>query len=112
MYFLATEVFVPPLQGPEQDILNALIASVVMSVVRFVGNFRRRAEAAPMIPGSGWERNFVPLIQQLIEQGNRLTPPPGLSLDEPMPGGAGINDMSDTEVFSDNGSEGDDDHIW
>ena len=29
-------------------------------------------------------------------------------MDEPVPGGAGINDMSDAEVISDDGSEGDD----
>ena len=67
LYFLATDVCVTPLQGPELDILNTLVASVVMSVVRFVGDFRQRAEAAPVIPGSGGERNFVLLIQQLIE---------------------------------------------
>ena len=47
-----------------------------MSIVRFIDDFRRRAEAAPVIPGTAGERDFVPLIRELMEQGNRSVPPP------------------------------------
>ena len=47
-----------------------------MSIVRFIDDFRRRAEAALVIPGTAGERDFVPLIRELMEQGNRSVPPP------------------------------------
>ena len=75
VYFLATEVCDNPLRGAELDLLNDLVASAVMSILRFIDDFRRRAEAAPVIPGTAGEREFVPLIRELMEQGNRSVPP-------------------------------------
>ena len=75
MYFLATEVCDTPLRGAELDRLNDLVASAVMSIVRFIDDFRRRAEAAPVIPGAIGERDFAPLIREHMDQGNRSVPP-------------------------------------
>ena len=62
------------MRGAELDLLNDLVASAVMSIVRFIDDFRRRAEAAPVIPGTVGERDFVPLIRELMEQENRSVP--------------------------------------
>ena len=90
VYFLANDVCVPPLQGAELDELNTLVAAVFLNVARLVGDFRRRAETAPVIPGAGGHRNFTTLARQLAEQQNRSVPP-GLRVVGP---GSGVNSIA------------------
>ena len=98
MYFLATEVCDTPPRGAELDLLNDLVASTVMSIVRFIDDFRRRAEAAPVIPSTAGERDFVPLIRELMEQGNRSVLL-GISTGGPVPSGVGAGSITYPEVI-------------
>ena len=49
-----------PLQGPELDTLNTLVALAVLFIVSLVRDFRRRAKMAPIVPGTSGQRNFTP----------------------------------------------------
>ena len=72
----------PPLQGPKLDTLNTLVALAVLSIVSVLRNFWRRAEMAPMVPGTSRQRNFASLLYQLAEQEN-IALPPGVLTDDP-----------------------------
>ena len=57
VYRLASGFCVPPLQGSDLDTLNSMVTVAALYGVRFIEVFSGRAEAGPILPGTGGQRN-------------------------------------------------------
>ena len=111
VYRLASGYCAPPLQGPDFDTLNLMVTVAALYEFRFIEDFSGRAEAAPILPETGGQRNYEPLHRQLTEQAERSLPDK-VRMVNPVEDAETVRSMSEPEVMSDDEEGFDDDPFY
>ena len=100
-----------PLQGLNLDTLNSIVTVAALYGVRFIEDFSGRAEAAPILPGTGDQHNYTPLHRQLTEQAERSLPDE-VRMINPVEEAETVRSMLEPEVISDDEEGFDDDPFY
>ena len=100
VHYLSTEQCNIPLQGPDLDRLLTLVTFAALYEVRFIEDFLRREEGAPLVPDTGGRRDYTSLGYLLAEQVRRPLPPE-VRMDDSILDVRTITSTSEPEVISD-----------